>query len=167
VKTHRHTHTRAHTHRREEKRREREIVAEKTTTQTDCLATHVTASPLSTPLTHAHAHAQLRGLLPHQAPQDHTRGAGRREQGAVGGARGARLMMDVTVVCDAPTGCVFGLARRKAPEHYWRAASYWRLIVSEDRGRKVESRAPLAARGCWGATDPPPATGHEPYNLYL
>jgi hypothetical protein len=45
------------------------------------------------------------------------------------------VMMDFTVVCDAPTGCVFDLARRKAPEHYKLVASY-RWWGSSRRGRK-------------------------------
>jgi hypothetical protein len=36
----------------------------------------------------------------------------------------AGVVMDFTVVCDAPLGCVFDLARRKAPEHYELVASY-------------------------------------------
>jgi hypothetical protein len=46
------------------------------------------------------------------------------------------MMMDFTVVCGAPMGCVFHLARRKAPEHYWRAASYW-WWGSSGLGRRI------------------------------
>jgi hypothetical protein len=35
------------------------------------------------------------------------------------------MMMDVTVVCDAPTGSVFDFARRLAPEPNKLVASYW------------------------------------------
>jgi hypothetical protein len=35
-----------------------------------------------------------------------------------------RVVMDCTVVCGAPQGCVFDLARRKAPEHYKLVARY-------------------------------------------
>jgi hypothetical protein len=34
-------------------------------------------------------------------------------------------MIDFTVVCDAPTGSVFDLARRITPERYIRVAGYW------------------------------------------
>jgi hypothetical protein len=59
------------------------------------------------------------------------RSAGRREVRIVVGAVIRSLptcrqmmMMYFTVVCDAPTSCVFDFARRKAPEHYWLAASF-------------------------------------------
>jgi hypothetical protein len=35
------------------------------------------------------------------------------------------FFLDFTVVCVAPTGSVFDLARRQAPEHYIRVAGHW------------------------------------------
>jgi hypothetical protein len=71
------------------------------------------------------------------------------------------MVMEFTVVCDAPTGCVFDLARRIAPEHYKLVASYWwweprdRVTESErggERGREgvsmnVRARANVCVCG--------------------
>jgi hypothetical protein len=48
------------------------------------------------------------------------------------------MMMDVTVVCGAPTGCVFDLSRRIAPEHYWLLAIGHMRESEGKREREIE-----------------------------
>jgi hypothetical protein len=63
------------------------------------------------------------------------------------------MMMDFTVVCDAPTGCVFDLARRNAPDHYRLVASYlvgayWVKGLWSLRVREAQTTQAGHARAC-------------------
>jgi hypothetical protein len=59
----------------------------------------------------------LRGTESHHPPTLVSRGVSASSSLTDLHGRRVGLMMEFTVVCDAPKGCVFDLARRKAPEH--------------------------------------------------